>query len=262
VSDLAGRFAGKTAFVTAARTGIGFAIAAALCRGGANVIAGSTTEPDGEFDQLEDAAGSIAWQRCDVRRAEDHARAVELCLDRFGRIDILVNNAGIIRLGVAHEQSEEDWDDVVGTTLTGTFLGCQAVLPHMVERGGGVILNTISTAASIASPQMPSYVAAKSGVLGLTRQIALDYGRHGVRCNGICPGPTLTPVVRKRALAEDGSFTPLGNWMIGTVPLGRLGDPDEIARAALFLVSDDASFVTGAALYADGGQAIHTGTML
>jgi 3-oxoacyl-[acyl-carrier protein] reductase len=256
------RLAGRTVIVTAARTGIGFAIASALCRAGANVVASSTTEPDGEFDDLAGSAGTIAWERCDVRRPDDHERVVSLCLDRFGCVDVLVNNAGILRVGLLHEQSEQDWNDVVETTLTGTFLGCKAVLPHMVEQGGGVILNTISTAASIASPMLPSYVAAKSGVLGLTRQIALDYGRYGIRCNGICPGPTLTPVVRGRAVAEDGGFTPLGQWMIGTLPLGRLGDPDEIAAAALFLVSDDASFVTGAALYVDGGSAIHTGTLL
>jgi NAD(P)-dependent dehydrogenase (short-subunit alcohol dehydrogenase family) len=171
---------------------------------------------------------------------------VDRCLSEFGSVDVLVNAPDVWASTPAHEQSEADWDRVVDGNITATYLACKAVLGHMVAARRGSILNVLSTAAFVASSTRPSYDASMSGLVGITKQIALDYGRYGIRCNAICVGPTA------------GSEEPT-DALISSVALRRVGDPSEIAAAAAFIASDRASYVTGAALVVDGGQSIYTG---
>ena len=175
--------------------------------------------------------------------------AVNATMDRFGHPHILFNGAGILAYGTVLETPEEVWNRLMAVNLTGTFLFCQAVLPHMMQTRHGSIINVASTTgAHDACAHAAAYVSSKGGVTLLTRSMGIDYARQGIRVNAICPGPTDTPMLRK-AMTPD-QLTDFA----ASFPMGRLGQPEEIAKAAVFLASDDASFVTGALLYVDGGQ--------
>jgi meso-butanediol dehydrogenase / (S,S)-butanediol dehydrogenase / diacetyl reductase len=257
------RFAGKAVIVTGAAVGIGAAIAEGFRAEGANVIAVDVAAPP-ETPASGDGGGTLVYESASVTEFDDLLRVVEQCKDEFGRVDCLVNNAALTIGGWLHEYPEDDWDRLLGVVLKGTYLGCKAALPVMMEQGGGAIVNTSSTTGFIATHLHAPYGAAKAGVLQLTRQIALDYGRYGIRCNAICPGPTVTPKTRGFYFGDgtdDDQLAPRGEWLAQTIPLGRFAQPEEIAAGVLFLASDDASFVTGATLVADGGHSIHIGAM-
>ncbi len=242
---------GRVAIVTGAASGIARATAVLFAREGAAVAA---VDRDQEgltavVTQIRNEGGRAEFYRVDVSNSEEILVAVESVLRSFGELHILFNGAGILTYGTVLETPEEVWNRVIGVNLTGTFLFCRAVLPHMIERHSGSIINVASTTgAHGACAQAAAYVSSKGGVTLLTRSMGIDYARHGIRVNAICPGPTDTPMLRN-ALKPDQ----LAEFAV-SFPMGRLGQPDEIARAALFLASDEASFVTGSMLYVDGGQ--------
>lgn len=243
------RFEGKVAIVTGAGSGIGRLAAQRFAAEGARVV-----PVDIDRDRVEETAemitrdgGSAAACRADVTKSADVKAMIDLGLERFGQVDILYNHAGIIRQARATDLSEEDWDLVLATNLKSVFLGCKYVLPHMMERRKGVIVNTGGTFGFYARPEYPAYCAAKGGVHNLTKQIALDYSPYGIRVNAVCPGFIDTPI--------NASIPPeVVARIVATQPLGRPGTADEVVAAALFLASDEASFITGTTLLVDGGQ--------
>lgn len=193
----------------------------------------------------------FAWE-CDVSNEDSIKAAVAAAMDKWGRIDIVCNNAGILDdYVIAEETSTELWNRILGVNLTGQFFMCREVLPIMVAQGKGVIINTASISAFIAGGGGSAYTVSKHGVLGLTRQLAFEYGRKGVRVNAICPGPIHTGMT-------DYLMTPEGrnehvDAIIEALPAGRWGKPVEIARLAVYLASDDADFVHGSSYVMDGG---------
>jgi meso-butanediol dehydrogenase/(S,S)-butanediol dehydrogenase/diacetyl reductase len=254
----AGRFEGKAAIVTGGASGIGLAMVRALAQSGGAVLVGDVGAPAPELDQLRSSGARVEFIEADVTDGGDWERLVSTCIDRFGAVDILFNNAGVTSMALLHQMDDAQWDRVLDIDLTGVYRGCKAVLPHMVERGSGAIVNTASTLGFMANHMLGAYTAAKHGVIGLTKQVALDYGRHGVRCNCICPGPTWTPNI-ERSYGSQEALRGRGKYLLDSVALGRMADPSEIAAAALFLASEEASFVTGASLVVDGGHSVHTG---
>jgi NAD(P)-dependent dehydrogenase (short-subunit alcohol dehydrogenase family) len=183
----------------------------------------------------------------DVSRGEDVKRMVQQTIERFGKIDILVNNAGRVVVKPMVEQSEADWDHVVDVNLKGVFLCCRYVVPEMIARNRGAIVNIASIAAfHVTVPHVP-YAASKAGVVALTRDLAYEVARYGIRVNAIAPGPIQTPMSRAVSAEQRQAVT-------RTIPLGRMGQPEDIGEAAAFLVSDAASFITGATLPVSGGS--------
>jgi len=241
---------GKGALITGGASGIGRAIAQRFAREGAQVLVADYSETGAETARAIDAAGGKAeFFQADVSDSAQVQRMVETGLKFCGSLDILCNAAGILYYGTILETSEETWARVLGVNLTGTFLSCRAVLPHMIERGKGSIINLASTTgAHDACAHAAAYVTSKGGVMLLTRAMAIDHAKAGIRVNALCPGPTDTPMLRKALTPDQLEAFAL------TYPMGRLGRPEELANGALFLASDEASFVTGTAFYVDGGQ--------
>ena len=241
----------RIALVTGAASGIGQAVALRFAAEGAAVMAADTHEKNGRetVEQIRATGGRAEFFHLDVSSADQVRRAVQRTIDSLGGLHILFNGAGILAYGTAVETSEELWNRVMAVNLTGTFLCSQACLPHMIAQGKGSVINVASTTgAHDACAHAVAYVSSKGGVTLLTRAMAVDHAKQGVRVNAICPGPTDTPMLRKALTAEQLEA------FAKTFPMGRLGRPEELAGAAVFLASDDASFVTGALLYVDGGQ--------
>jgi NAD(P)-dependent dehydrogenase (short-subunit alcohol dehydrogenase family) len=245
------RLPSQVAIVTGAASGIGLAVAKRFAAEGAAVMLADASESAGvdAAQQICAAGGRAQFARLDVSNSGQVKEVVGRTIAEFGDLHILFNGAGILTYGTATETTEEAWQRMIAVNLTGTFLCARAVLPHMVAKGRGAIINVSSTTGSHdACAHAAAYVSSKGGVTLLTRSMAIDYARHGIRVNAICPGPTDTPMLRK-ALTPDQLEA-----FAKTYPMGRLGRPDEIAAAALFLASEDASFVTGEMLHVDGGQ--------
>lgn len=199
--------------------------------------------------QICAAGGRASFAELDVSNTGQVRHVVEKTLDEFAGLHILFNGAGILSYGTVLETAEEEWARILAINLTGTYLCCRTVLPYMVKHGRGSIINVASTTGSHgACAHAAAYVSSKGGVTLLTRAMAIDHAKQGIRVNVICPGPTDTPMLRK-AMTPDQLEA-----FAKTFPMGRLGRPEEIASAALFLASEGASFITGSTLYVDGGQ--------
>jgi NAD(P)-dependent dehydrogenase (short-subunit alcohol dehydrogenase family) len=245
---------GKTALITGGAGGIGRATALLLAREGAAVSIVDLNEEAGQelVREISRAGGRAIFARADVACAGDCRRVVERTVKEFGGIDVLFNNAGIIRRASAVEISEEDWDRVMAVNVKSIFFMCREIIPIMVAAKGGSIINTASGWGLAGGARAAAYCASKGAVVLMTKAMAIDHGRQNIRVNCICPGDTDTAMLRNEARqldeAEDRFLSESANR-----PLGRMGKPEEIARAALYLASDAASFVTGTALVVDGG---------
>jgi NAD(P)-dependent dehydrogenase (short-subunit alcohol dehydrogenase family) len=243
---------GRVALITGAASGIGSACALRFAQEGASVAGFDHSDAgDSRWSEAVRLAPGGDLVRGDVRSEQEVAAAVASARQRFGRIDIVVNSAGVAGGGPVHMLPLEEWDRVMGINLTGTFLVCKHVLPLMLHQGAGSIVNIASIEGLEASEGGSAYNASKAGVVMLTRNIAMDYGRKGIRANAICPGFIDTPMLH--SIFNLPGFAEYGARILDTHVLGRLGRPQEIANAALFLASDEASFVTGHALAVDGG---------
>lgn len=245
---------GKVAVVTGAASGIGRGIARRLAEMGAAVAVLDIDAANGEetAKSIRAQNGDAIFVRCDVRSDKDCKDAVQAVIEKFGRIDILCNNAGIaIRKDIV-ELQEAEWDLALDVTLKGIFLLSRHVVPHMIRGGGGSIVNTGSGWSLKGGPAAVSYCAAKGGVLNLTKAMAIDHGKHNIRVNCVCPGDVDTPLLRGECAqlgADPGEFM----REAANRPLPRVGTPEDVANAVLFLASDMAQWVTGTALVVDGG---------
>jgi NAD(P)-dependent dehydrogenase (short-subunit alcohol dehydrogenase family) len=249
-----GFLAGKRALITGGASGIGRATALLFDQAGAAVTVVDVDAAGGHavVQAIAGRGGQAIFVRADVTQAVDCQRAVQETVDRFGGLDILFNNAGIIRRTTVLDITEEAWDRVMAVNVKSIFLMSRYAIPVMAERGGGVIVNTASGWGLVGGRRAVSYCASKAAVVNMTRAMALDHGPQNIRVNCICPGDTDTPMLRSEAQQlETSEETFLAE--AARRPLGRIGSPEEIAQAVLYLVSDAASFVTGTALVVDGG---------
>lgn len=246
------RLEDKVAIITGGGSGIGRATAERFAEEGARLVIADYRADTGEaaVDAINDAGGEAVFVLTDVSDAARVGAMVDRAVDAFGGIDILFNGAGVLTFGTVLDTDEDDWNWVIAINLTGTFLCCRAVLPHMIAAGGGSIINlSSSTGAHDAGGNTAAYVASKGGVAMLTKAMAVDHAKAGIRVNALCPGPTDTPMLRDN-LPDDV----VRDFVAASMPMNRLGLPVELANAALFLASDEASFVTGTMLAVDGGQ--------
>lgn len=248
------RLAGKVAIVTGAARGIGRATALRFLAEGARV-----TFSDRDAAALQEVgagpAEAVLTRACDVARAEQVEALVAATLARFGRIDILVNNAGYGHRGTIEGTSEAEWDALMATNVKGVFLCSRAVVPVMRRQGGGTIVNVASTTSFIGIPERAAYVASKGAVAGLTRAMAIDHAKDGIRVNAVAPG-TVASDYYERIVAGAPDPEAMRRALAARQVIGRAGTPEEIANAILFLASDEASFCCGTILLVDGGMVV------
>jgi NAD(P)-dependent dehydrogenase (short-subunit alcohol dehydrogenase family) len=254
------RCAGKAGVVTGTSRGLGQEILLALAAEGASVVGVARDEDAGRrvAEQASAGGGKALFVRGDVRNEEDIVGAIDRCRAEFGALDFMVTNAGILGEGRLHETSNEQWDDLVATHMTGTFWGCKHAIAAMRDGGkGGSIVTLGSILSFTGDGYLAAYTAMKSGVLGLTKAIAIDYALDGIRCNCVCPGDMETPMIEQYF---EGTDDPVAarEEMEAAYPGRRIADPREVAAAVVFLVSDESSFVSGAPILVDGGLTAKT----
>jgi NAD(P)-dependent dehydrogenase (short-subunit alcohol dehydrogenase family) len=247
------RLAGKVARITGAGNGMGRAASLLFAGEGARVVVADALDQSGHetVEAIADAGGEATFVHVDVTDENEVAAMVEFTVATFGGLDVLYNNAGIMPGddGGTTETGVPTWDRVMAVNLRGVWLGCKHGIPAMVDSGGGSIVNVASFVALMgaATPQI-AYTASKGGVLAMSREIAVEWARRGIRCNALCPGPVDTPL-----LAELMSDPEWARRRLVHIPMGRPAQAEELAKAALFLASDDSSYMTGSALVVDGG---------
>jgi NAD(P)-dependent dehydrogenase (short-subunit alcohol dehydrogenase family) len=248
------RLQDKVALITGGTSGIGEATAILFAKEGAKIAITGRNKKRGHAvtTQILKDGGQAIFLRTDVRKSEECRRAVDETVSAFGRLDILFNNAGVFYPQTTLECSEQEWDLQIDINLKGSFLMSKFALPGMIEQGSGVIIHNSSGWGIVGGDAAVAYCASKGGVVLLTKAMAIDHGRQGIRVNCICPGDVDTPMLPEDARMRGQKWE---NYLAGCSnrPLGRIGTPDEIAKAALFLASDDSSFMTGATLVVDGG---------
>ena len=247
------RLKDKVALVTGAGQGIGLACAEALAREGARVVLADVKEDAirGEASRLEQGGAKAAWIVCDVSRRDHVNRAVARAVTEFGRLDILVANAGIVHAAEFLDLEEADFDRVMAVNLKGVFLAGQAAARQMVKQGGGgAIINMSSVNAVLAIPNQVPYVVSKGAINQLTKVMSVALAQHGIRVNGIGPGTILTELAKTAVLGNKEAERKI----LSRTPMGRMGEPGEIARVAVFLAGEGASYLTGQTIYPDGGR--------
>jgi 3alpha(or 20beta)-hydroxysteroid dehydrogenase len=246
-----GRLDGRVVLITGAARGQGAAEARLFAQEGAAVVLGDVLDEEGAA-----VAGEIgeraAYVHLDVSREEDWARALDFATDAFGKLDGLVNNAGILRFNKLARTPLDEYMQVVQVNQVGAFLGMRTVVPALEAAGGGTIVNTASYTALAGMAYLTSYAATKAAVLGMTRVAALELAPKRIRVNAMCPGAVDTPMTNPNK-GEDASSEELDRFYAKLVPLGRIGQPEEVARLALYLTSDDSSYITGQPFVVDGG---------
>jgi meso-butanediol dehydrogenase / (S,S)-butanediol dehydrogenase / diacetyl reductase len=249
------RLAGKSAVITGASTGIGRAAARRFAREGARLIVADRRDEEGETlcREIVRDGGSARYVRTDVAKRDDNERAIDQCVEHYGSIDILFCNAGITLPSLLPDSSDAEIERLLAVNLLGVIFAARAAIPRMLEQPrGGTMLFTASKTGLVAQTDSPVYCASKGAVVMLAKALALDYAQRGIRVNALCPGIIDTPMLREFA---DSRPDPHAAWRSyeAAQPIGRLGSADECADAALWLVSDEASFITGVALPVDGG---------
>ncbi len=248
------RLSNKIAMITGGTSGIGRATALLFAREGAKVSITGRNEARGKqvVEEIEKEGGDAIFIRADVRFSTECRRAVELTLQAFGRLDILFNNAGVFYPSTVTDCTEEEWDLTIDINLKGTYLMSKFAIPVMTGQGSGVIINNGSGWGIVGGNEAAAYCAAKGGVVLLTKAMAIDHSSQGIRVNCVCPGDVDTPMLVEDARQRGMRWK---DYLVNASdrPLGRIGKPEEIAKAVLFLASDDSSFMTGSTLVVDGG---------
>ncbi|CAN5326042.1 SDR family oxidoreductase [soil metagenome] len=241
------RLESKVAIITGGASGIGEATARVFAREGAKVVISDVNESLGKAaaQRLTEGGADAIFVRTDISNEDQVEALVKATVSRFGRLDTVLNNAGIGHPGLAHETSLADWRTVTAVDIDGVFLVAKHAIIQMKRNGGGSIVNTSSIMGAVATVGAASYIASKHAVIGLTKALCVEYAADNIRVNAVCPGYVMTPMG-----ASDLAVDPT---LPGLHPLGRFATPDEIAKAVLFLASDDASFITGSSLFIDGG---------
>jgi NAD(P)-dependent dehydrogenase (short-subunit alcohol dehydrogenase family) len=249
------RLAGKTAIITGAASGIGRGTAEVFAEHGARLVLVDRDGPGLEIVRAELAAqgAQVIMFEGDVSQAAVIEGVVALALSSFGQIDVVFNNAGIMPFGDLASFAERTWDEVMDVNVKSMYLMCKAVIPHMLARGSGSIINTSSVMATLTEPGYEAYSSSKAAIIGLTKAVAVSYAEQGVRCNCICPGWVDTPL-NQRLAADLGGMDQLYPIIKRQQPLGRMASTREVSYAVLFLASDESTAVTGSALYVDGAS--------
>lgn len=249
------RLKGKVVIITGASSGIGKASASLFAEEQAKVVLADVDEQSGRqaVGKISASGGQSRFVSCDVSKPDDARMLAQTTIEAYGRIDALMNNAGVNPAGTVVDTSVELWDQVLDTNLKGVFLVSKFVIPVMKNQGGGVIVNVASVDGLLAILNEAAYIASKGGVISLTKAMAVDHAKDGIRVNCICPGAILTPLIDQWMTTYGRDKQEFLNEMVTMHPVGRLGLPEDVAKAALFLISDEASFITGATLTVDGG---------
>jgi NAD(P)-dependent dehydrogenase (short-subunit alcohol dehydrogenase family) len=252
---MTGEFAGKVALVTGGAYGIGRAAALGFARRGAKVAVADVHVKNGEetMRQIKEGGGEAIFVKTDVSQEADVEVMVKKTIETYGRLDFAFNNAGIHKVFVSTiDFTERDWNEMIDVNLKSVWLCMKHEIPQMLKQGKGAIVNTSSAAGLIAAPSNPAYPASKHGVVGLTKSTAIEFARRGIRVNCVCPGPTRTGM-HDSLVAVAPQMVEMMNTK---VPMGRIGEPEEVAAAAIWLCSDEASYITGHALPVDGGLVV------